>query len=180
MDHLESLQSSSRKRMKGHPTKLSAQQENAALQDPEYLELWSCADALRKAQGPASSEYRQAYSQVIAKKKKIIGQALTQFQEEWCAQQYQYIVNTCGIQDPAPTVDYEFQKLLRLDRERARLIPYIGISAVHEENEKLSIIDGLLLLAHRKELTCYLPDEEPTSSGQCPVADCRKLVTKFV
>lgn len=115
--------------MKGHPARMPAKQEHAALEDPEFLELWSCADAIRKAHGSASCEYRQARNRVVAKQKKVVNQALTQFQEEWRAERYQHIVSTSGMQDSVPAVDYEFQRLLRLDRERARLAQYIGTSA---------------------------------------------------
>jgi hypothetical protein len=174
------LQSASRKRIKGHPTKLSTKQEDAALQDPGYLELLRLVDVLRNEHGPASCEYLETRRRLDAKKRKVIEQALTEFQEEWRAEQYRQIVSTCGIQDSPLVVDYEFQRLLRLDRERSRLVYYIGINVVHEESKKLPIVEDLLALAYRKEAKCYLPGEEPTTDDRCPVADCRRVLSKFV
>lgn len=77
-------------------------------------------------------------------------------------------------------VDYEFQRLLRLDRERSRLVRYIGIDVAHEENEKLPIVEDLLNLAYRRDVKCYLPGEEPTADDRCPVVDCRKVLSRFV
>jgi hypothetical protein len=174
------LQSASRKRITGHPTKLSKKQKDAALQDRDYLDLLRYVGVLRKRHGPASCEYLEARRRLVAKERKVIEQALTQFQEEWRAEQYQHIVSTCGKQDSAPMVDYEFERLLRLDRERSRLVRYIGIDVAHEENEKLPIVEDLLNLAYRRDVKCYLPGEEPTTDDRCPVVDCRKVLSRFV
>jgi hypothetical protein len=128
MDHLEPLQTASRKRMRGHPTKLSKKQEEIALQDPEYLELRRCLEALREVHDSGSYEYNEARKRAAAKEYKIIQQALSKFQEEWRAEQHQHIVSTCGVQSSALPTDYEFQRLLRLDPERAHLDEHHSLS----------------------------------------------------